>query len=415
MIDTTQAAPASAACTVRSRSTTGQTTVMQSSSTFQPTEGKHIRDVGAVRHLPHAVHAGARRAGQGRSASCPNRCRTRSGCTATTGQRRAASRATCRSVKEEVPITSVLGEPRDGRRAAHLRRRQLLHAAHAEPVPRRARRRRRCRRNSTRRRNRTIAHLQARGGAASTIGSVDVRTGRLEADRVGGEPRRPQAADGVSVAPRLAARHRARPQRPHGLRVGRARSRTARSRATTTTPTRRGSSRTTPRSRSPTRCRSTRRSWPDPTGALTTGLLTAVRYVKDNRLLPRGFDKSTADKDVAVHGDAAADADFTGGGDRDPLLGRGRRRAGAVPGRGGALVPADRVSLGGQPEAVRRVRAQAVRRLLRFDVVGFGHRPGARQRQTLITTINAEIAEIAESFDRMEDSACSACSALKRR
>ena len=46
------------------------------------------------------------------------------------------------------------------------------------------------------------------------------------------------------------------------------------------------------------------------------GLLTAVRYVKDNRLLPRGFDKSTADKDVAVHGDAEGDADFCGGGDR---------------------------------------------------------------------------------------------------
>ena len=41
-----------------------------------------------------------------------------------------------------------------------------------------------------------------------------------------------------------------------------------------------------------------------------------MRYVKDNRLLPRGFDKRTADKDVAVHGDAEADADFVGGGDQ---------------------------------------------------------------------------------------------------
>jgi hypothetical protein len=51
-------------------------------------------------------------------------------------------------------------------------------------------------------------------------------------------------------------------------------------------------------------------------GSPTTGLLSAVRFVKDNRILPRGFDKHTADQDVAVHGEAEADADFSGGGDR---------------------------------------------------------------------------------------------------
>jgi hypothetical protein len=54
----------------------------------------------------------------------------------------------------------------------------------------------------------------------------------------------------------------------------------------------------------------------DLNGAPTTGLLQGVRYVKDNRLLPRGFDKSTASVDVAVHGEAADDADFRAGGDR---------------------------------------------------------------------------------------------------
>jgi hypothetical protein len=54
----------------------------------------------------------------------------------------------------------------------------------------------------------------------------------------------------------------------------------------------------------------------DGDGAVTTGLLSGARYVKDNRLLPRGFDKSTAEPSIAVHGAAAGDPDFTGGSDR---------------------------------------------------------------------------------------------------
>jgi len=54
----------------------------------------------------------------------------------------------------------------------------------------------------------------------------------------------------------------------------------------------------------------------DASGRVTTGLLTGVRYLKDNRLLPHGFDKRTAEPDIAVHGAAVNDADFTGAGDR---------------------------------------------------------------------------------------------------
>jgi hypothetical protein len=54
----------------------------------------------------------------------------------------------------------------------------------------------------------------------------------------------------------------------------------------------------------------------DAEGAVTTGLISAVRYVKDNRLLPAGFDKASAPEEVAVHGGALEDADFAAGGDR---------------------------------------------------------------------------------------------------
>ncbi|MGD8427425.1 MAG: hypothetical protein PVH63_07325 [Balneolaceae bacterium] len=52
-----------------------------------------------------------------------------------------------------------------------------------------------------------------------------------------------------------------------------------------------------------------------PGDEVTTGLLTAVRFIKDNRILPDGFDKSTAEEDIAVHGRAGKDGDFTGGKD----------------------------------------------------------------------------------------------------
>ena len=49
---------------------------------------------------------------------------------------------------------------------------------------------------------------------------------------------------------------------------------------------------------------------------VTTGLLSAIRFAKDNRVLPDGFDKTTASGDVAVRGRAAEDEDFQGGQDR---------------------------------------------------------------------------------------------------
>ena len=53
----------------------------------------------------------------------------------------------------------------------------------------------------------------------------------------------------------------------------------------------------------------------DGNGRVTTGLLSTVGYLKDNRLLPSGFQKEGAPSDVAVVGDAADDPNFTDKGD----------------------------------------------------------------------------------------------------
>jgi hypothetical protein len=51
-------------------------------------------------------------------------------------------------------------------------------------------------------------------------------------------------------------------------------------------------------------------------GEVTYTLLHGATYVKDNRLLPDGFEKASALGDTAVHGSAAEDATFVGGSDR---------------------------------------------------------------------------------------------------
>jgi hypothetical protein len=66
----------------------------------------------------------------------------------------------------------------------------------------------------------------------------------------------------------------------------------------------------------------------DSAGRPTTGLLQGLTFVKDNRMLPRGFEKGTAEADIAVRGGAATDADFTAESDRV----RYRITVGAAPG-----------------------------------------------------------------------------------
>ena len=57
----------------------------------------------------------------------------------------------------------------------------------------------------------------------------------------------------------------------------------------------------------------------DVQGRVTTGLLHGAKYLKDNRILPTGFDKTKAEADVAVHGAALSDKDFADGSDQVAL------------------------------------------------------------------------------------------------
>ena len=49
----------------------------------------------------------------------------------------------------------------------------------------------------------------------------------------------------------------------------------------------------------------------DPEDRVTTGLINAVGYLKDNRILPSGFNKTTAENDIQVVGEAMQDPNFT--------------------------------------------------------------------------------------------------------
>jgi hypothetical protein len=290
----------------------GHTTIMKSSSTFQPMEAKHVRasELCATCHtlLTQALDAQGRVIGE-----LPEQVPYQEWLHSDYKETRSCQSCHMPVVKEDVPITSVFGEPRAGfsrhtfvggnffmQRMLNRFRNDLSVAAEPQEMDAAA--------------NRTIAHLQSEA-AKVAVQTVEVRNGRLDAaisvENLGGH-KLPTAYPSRRAWLHVTVRDRAGKAifesgalNPDG--------------SIQDNDNDQDASRFEPHYAEITR--------PDQVqiyetvmvgsdGAVTTGLLTALRYVKDNRLLPHGFDKRTADKDIAVHGDAEGDADFAAGGDR---------------------------------------------------------------------------------------------------
>ena len=129
----------------------GRTRIMRSATAFDADRGHTHPAVGAVRDVPHALHPGARTERRGGRRAARAGAVPRVAAQRLSTRARAASRATCRWSRRR---RRSVGARRAAGRAVppRVHRRQLLHAADAEPLPRRARASRRCRGSSTPRR-----------------------------------------------------------------------------------------------------------------------------------------------------------------------------------------------------------------------------------------------------------------------
>jgi hypothetical protein len=292
----------------------GQTRIMRTSSGgFRPTEAEHIRQ-SELCATCHTLYTKALGPGGKVIGELPEQMPYQEWLHSDF----ATKKESCQSchmpvVKEQTPITKVLGVPREGlsrhifvgsnffmQRMLNRYRGDLSVAALPQELAAAA--------------ERTVAHLQSQS-ARLAIDRVEVRAGRLEAEisieNLGGH-KLPTAYPSRRVWIHLVVRDR-------NQRV------VFESGALEATGAIQGNDNDADPARfephyteitSPDQVEIYESMMVDQAGALTTGLLSAVRYVKDNRLLPHGFDKATADPDIAVHGSAATDPDFTAGGDR---------------------------------------------------------------------------------------------------
>jgi hypothetical protein len=290
----------------------GHTTIMRSSSTFQPSQASQVIRSSELCATCHTLYTKALDP-QGREiGELPEQVPYQEWLHSDYKDTLSCQACHMPVVPEQVPITSVLGEPREGfsqhtfvggnffmQRLLNRFRNDLALPALPEEMERAA--------------DRTIAHLQS-AAARLVIKSLEIRDGRVEAEisveNLGGH-KLPTAYPSRRVWLHVTVRDRSgktifesgalRPDgsiegndndedptriEPHYIEITR-----------------------------PDEVQIYEAILRDPAGRPTTGLLTALGFLKDNRLLPHGFDKRTANKDVAVHGAAETDADFAEGGD----------------------------------------------------------------------------------------------------
>jgi len=291
----------------------GHTRIMRTSTGgFLPTESPHIRqsEVCATCHtlITKALGPGGKEIGE-----LPEQVPYQEWLHSEYREKRSCQSCHMPLVEEDVLITSVLGQPRTGvsrhvfvggnfflQRILNRYRNELgVEALPAE---------------LTAAAERTVAHLQSETARVS-IGRVEVRGGRLEAEvaieNLGGH-KLPTAYPSRRVWLHVAVRdHNNRTLFESG--------------AVSATGSIQGNDNDADPARFEPHYTEIRGAaqvqiyeaiMGDSRGGVTTGLLTALNYLKDNRLLPKGFDKRTAGKDIAVAGSALEDADFGGGGDR---------------------------------------------------------------------------------------------------
>jgi hypothetical protein len=290
----------------------GRTSVMHSSSAFRPVEGKHIRssEVCATCHtlLTQAMDTRGNVVGE-----LPEQVPYQEWRHSDFARTRSCQSCHMPVVKDKVPISSTFGDAREGfgrhtfvggnffiQRVLNRFRNELSVKAPPRDMEGAA--------------LRTIAHLQAEA-ARVIVESPEVRNGRLEAvvavENIGGH-KLPTAYPSRRVWLHVTVRDRSGQMIFESGALGR-------NGSIQGNDNDEDAGRYEPHYMEITRqdqvqIYETVMSGSD--GQLTTGLLTAVRYVKDNRLLPPGFDKRTASSEIAVRGEAEADADFLGGGDK---------------------------------------------------------------------------------------------------